>query len=253
MRPRFRAVGFGVDGERRPVSRLRGREGAAAQAGESAVMIDWSLDGRAVSIAPSHFLLMPRGRVPWASSVCACLATIVLIMPAAQAQSVRAVTVDDLMRVRTIVDAKISPSGDRIAYVVSTPSVEKNVQETALFVAPSGGGPAVRVAEDRQIFTPSLPAPRLRWAPDGRSITFLGLGGNRPQVFIVAATGGPTRALTSAAMGVSGYDWAPDGTRLAFISREPSTPGTVVRAGTPDEPTRLWIQTIDGEARAITP
>jgi dipeptidyl aminopeptidase/acylaminoacyl peptidase len=179
--------------------------------------------------------------------------TIVMLTLSVEAQPTRGVTVDDLMRVRTIVDARISPTGDRVAYVVSTPSVEKNIQETALFVVPSAGGTAQRIAEDRQIFTPSLPAPRLRWAPDGRSITFLGLGGNRPQVFSVASTGGPTRALTTATMGVSVYDWSPDGTRLAFISREPSTPGTVVRAGTPDAPTRLWVQAVDGEAKAITP
>ena len=171
----------------------------------------------------------------------------------ATAQTLRPVTVDDLMRVRTIVDAKVSPSGDRVAYVVSTPSVEKNVQETALFVVSSEGGTPVRLAEDRQIFTPSLPAPRLRWTPDGRAITFLGLAGNRPQVFTVPAAGGSSRAVTTAPMGVGGYDWSPDGSRLAFLSREPSTPGTVVRAGTPDPPTRLWVQPVDGDAKAVTP
>jgi dipeptidyl aminopeptidase/acylaminoacyl peptidase len=178
---------------------------------------------------------------------------ILAIAAVAPAQSRGPVTVEDLMRVRTIVDAKISPSGDRIAYVVSTPSLEKNTHETALFIVPAAGGTPLRIAEDRQIFTPSLPAPRLRWMPDGRAVSFLGLAGNRPQVFSVPATGGGSRAVTAAPMGVSAYDWAPDGGRLAFITREPATPTPVLRAGTPDPPTRLWVQPTDGDARALTP
>ena len=42
------------------------------------------------------------------------------------AQAPRRVTIDDLMALRTINDVKISPSGDRVAYTVSTPSVERN-------------------------------------------------------------------------------------------------------------------------------
>ena len=44
----------------------------------------------------------------------------------------RSVTVDDLMRVRSITDVRISPDGERVAYVVSTPSLPKNEHETAL-------------------------------------------------------------------------------------------------------------------------
>ena len=51
-------------------------------------------------------------------------------------------TIDDLMALRTINDVKISPSGDRVAYTVSTPSVERNAHETALFVMPATGGDA---------------------------------------------------------------------------------------------------------------
>ena len=49
-------------------------------------------------------------------------------------------TVDDLMKLRSIVDVRISPDGERVAYVVSTPSLPKNEHEAALFVVPAAGG-----------------------------------------------------------------------------------------------------------------
>jgi len=54
----------------------------------------------------------------------------------------RLVTVDDLMRLRSIPDVRISPDGQRVAYVVSQPCVEKDVPEAGLYVVPALGGPA---------------------------------------------------------------------------------------------------------------
>ena len=53
----------------------------------------------------------------------------------AHAQS-RPITVDDLMTLSTINDVEIAPDGSRVAYTVSTPSLETNVHETTLFVVP---------------------------------------------------------------------------------------------------------------------
>ena len=81
------------------------------------------------------------------------LATLVLSLTAADLTAVeqpaapQAVTVDDLMALRSIVDVKIAPDGTRVAYAVSTPSVPRNRHETALFVVPASGGAATRVAE----------------------------------------------------------------------------------------------------------
>jgi dipeptidyl aminopeptidase/acylaminoacyl peptidase len=165
------------------------------------------------------------------------------------------VTVDDLMAVRSIVDVKISPDGRRVAYAVSTPSVPKNAHETAIFVVSASGGAPTRLAPDVQVYTPALPAARLRWTPDGRSISFLGLpaGTRAAQGFTAAATGGVARPVTSAPRGVVTYEWSPDGSRLAFIMRDAPTPSTVSRAGTPDPPTRLWVQPFNGSAQSLTP
>ena len=105
--------------------------------------------------------------------------------------SARPVTVDDLMKLRAIVDVRISPDGERVAYVVSTPSLERNAQIGALCVVPASGGAPMRLAEDARIFNPSTVRPQLRWSPDSTTIAFLGFADTRPQVFAVPASGGP--------------------------------------------------------------
>src|SRR5688500_7234467 len=89
------------------------------------------------------------------------------------AQTKRPVTIDDLMKLRTPLDVRIAPDGEQVAYVVSTPSLEKNVQEPHVFVVSTKGGASRRIAEDARVFTPALPAARLRWVPDGRRVSFL--------------------------------------------------------------------------------
>ena len=119
------------------------------------------------------------------------------LAPSAWPQSVaprRPVSIDDLMALSTINDVEIAPAGDRIAYTVSTPSLTTNAHETRIFVVPTSGGTPVQLAEARKVFVPALPAPRLRWSPDGRRLAFLGLADGRPQVFAVAASGGAARA-----------------------------------------------------------
>ena len=175
------------------------------------------------------------------------------VAPSAQSKHL-AVTVDDLMAVRSIVDVKIAPDGSRVAYAVSTPSVAKNVHETAIFVVAATGGTPTRLAAAVPIYTPALPAPRLRWLPDGSAISFLGVSAaNRPQVFVAPVAGGEPKPVTSAPRGVVTYEWAPDGMRLAFIARDAPTPSTVQRAGTPDPVSRLWVQRLGGEAQSLTP
>src|SRR5262245_11201549 len=132
----------------------------------------------------------------------------------------RRVTVEDLMKMRAIVDARISPDGSRVAYVVSTPNLVKNEHDASLFLVPAGGGPAVRIGDSVQIFNVPVPAPRLRWSPDGTRVGVLGLVNGRPQVTAIPIDGSAPHALTTAAEGVFGFEWSPDGSRLAYLTRD---------------------------------
>ncbi len=176
----------------------------------------------------------------------------------------RRVTVDDLMTMRAIVDARIAPDGSRVAYVVSTPSLPTNEHQGALFVVPVTGGAPVRIGASTTIFNIPVPTPRLRWSPDSTLVALLALQNGRPQVVAIPVDGGPARPLTNAPEGVFGFEWSPDGKRLAYLTRDPMAEeearqrqdrSFVVHADTPDRPARLAVQDASESAprRVLTP
>jgi len=177
-------------------------------------------------------------------------------------QSKTLVTLDDLMKLRSIVDVRIAPHGDRIAYVVSTPSLTRNQHAAALFLVASTGGAPRQLAETTRILNTPMPSPRLRWSPDGTRIAFLGLSAGRPQVFAVDVATGHTEAMTDAAEGATGYEWSPDGRSLAYLTRDPIAPDDkrreqemsfVIHAGAPERASRLVIQPVLGSLRGPLP
>ncbi len=176
----------------------------------------------------------------------------------------RPVTIDDLMRVRAMSDVRISPDGERVAYVVSEASFERNAYEPAIFVVSSSSGPEpVKLTSSTRIFNRPLPAARLKWTPDGKALSFLAWVGERPQVMTLPIAGGEPKQMTSAPEGVSTYEWAPDGRTIAYLSvqsmseeeeRRRKDQTFVIQVDRQNRPPRLWLQALDGGApRAMTP
>ena len=183
------------------------------------------------------------------------LVTGLLLLLTAWPASAAKVTIDDLMRVRSVSDVRISPDGKRVAYVVSTPSLETASHEAVLYAVSTSGGTPLRLTYSTRIFNQPIPAPALQWSPDGSLLSFVGFVGDTPQVMAMASAGGEAFPITSVKEGVTTYEWSPDGKRIAFVAPDPVPADEIQRKKDKSyyiqvdrnaRPPRLWVQDVPG-------
>ena len=137
-----------------------------------------------------------------------------------RAQSKRAITAEDLLRLRGVADPQISPDGKTILFVEKHVG-GKNEYETNLWVVAVDGTGAKRAAEPRQ-FTSGKRDGHGRWSPDGEKIAFIsGREKEKPQIYVMALTGGEAAPLTRFPEGsIKAFKWSPNGRMLAVAFRE---------------------------------
>lgn len=168
-------------------------------------------------------------------------------------------TIDDLVTMRRPSDARVSPDGELVAYVVRPVSREGEHWESAIWVVPFAGGPA------RQ-FTSGLWEDREpRWSPDGRRLAFLSDRAERGKasVYAMPRDGGEAVRLFDQAGEISELAWSPDGRFLSFLMVEPETEEEKQRRERRDDAhvwesdwkfQRLWVLDVETKhARVVSP
>jgi dipeptidyl aminopeptidase/acylaminoacyl peptidase len=185
------------------------------------------------------------------------IAVLSALAAAAALAQTRPFTMDDEMKMRSIVDVRIAPDGNTVAYVVSTPNLATNEHDAALYVVPAAGGAAKRLGASVRIVNRPVPRPHLRWSPDGSMLSLLAIDHDAPQVMAVPLDGSAPRALTEAAEGVMGaFEWSPDGKSIAYLTTDPTPKAKpmVIHVGAPDPATRIAVRAVSGgAARMLTP
>lgn len=128
------------------------------------------------------------------------------------AQGRRPMTFDDLVAVKRIGDAQVSPDGRQVAFVVTEVDKAANRGKRSIWVVPtSGGDPRVLITSERNDDTP-------RWSKDGKWIAFLSSRNGAPQIFVASSDGTNPRQVTSVPEGVAEFIWAPDSRSFAFTT-----------------------------------
>jgi dipeptidyl aminopeptidase/acylaminoacyl peptidase len=151
----------------------------------------------------------------------------------------RPVTFDDILQMRRVADAAISPDGRWVLYTIrqwetSSRDPEKKEQRSQVWrVATDGTGARALTVDEAGANAPA-------WSPNGRYISFLSArrrGGDdpKPQIWIMRTDGGEAVKLTDAKDGVASYAWSPDGMRVAYVSRDAETRDVEARRKSGDD------------------
>ncbi len=129
------------------------------------------------------------------------------LTPVAFAQTSR-FPIDELLKVRRVGDAQLSPDGSKVAFTIGDVNYDANRVLTQIYVMPIGGGTMNQLTKGESSSTSP------RWSPDGRKIAYV-TGG---QIWTMDADGDDKEQVTKIATGASGPVWSPDGRLIAFAS-----------------------------------
>ncbi len=135
------------------------------------------------------------------------------LSPSLLAAGGRAMTVDDLLAVKSVSDPQVSPDGKLVVYVVSELDRATDKANADLYLVPVAGG------EPRRLTTSPGPDNHPRWSPDGKAIAFLSSRGGSAQVWLLPVDGGEARPMTKLPVDVAGPIWSPTGEHVAVTAR----------------------------------
>ena len=135
------------------------------------------------------------------------------IWAAPMAADSRPITFDDLYGMPHSGEARISPDGDQIVFVLTTTDPVANSRESHIWLMNADG------SDQRQLTQGSAGESSPRWSADGHSILFLSNRDNESQVWRLPLSGGEAYRVTSLPTEVSEFAVSPDSQHLLLITR----------------------------------
>lgn len=165
-------------------------------------------------------------------------------------------TPEHVAKLRAVIQAQPSPSGEYIAYVLAVPrdlTKEKDGGSwTELHVLDKAG-------RSRPYVTGEVNVSSVAWKPDGQEITFLSRRDKDTDtnLYSIPLAGGEAKKILDHKTSISGYSWSPQGKHVAFLATEPKPKekkdleekGFNQEIYEEDDPfVRVWIGEIGGES-----
>lgn len=126
----------------------------------------------------------------------------------------RAISREDLLKLKFVSSPEISPCGKRVAYVRTHIDEKSKEYCSNIFLSSADG------SEQRQLTFGKKHDNSPRFSPDGGKLAFVSDRSGERQIWVLdLAHGGEARQLTELRYGAAGPVWSPDGGHIAFTSR----------------------------------
>src|SRR5918996_1415878 len=129
----------------------------------------------------------------------------------------RGMVPEDVYELTTVADPRLSPDGERVAFVVTRIDREESEYQSAIWVVSTDGSEPPRQLTSG-VKVDAVP----RFSPDGTRLAFVSdRDTDKKQLFVLPLQGGEPQRLTDLPEDVEDPVWSPDSRQLAFCSRVP--------------------------------
>ena len=126
----------------------------------------------------------------------------------------RTIQQDDLLNLRFLNGAALSPDASKIIYTVNKIDAEDDKEYSTLYLLDLALGDGRQMTSGRSVNAGAC------WSPDGNTIAFVSDRDGMSQLYLLPADGGEARQLTRFKRGISGgLAWSPDGSKIAFCAK----------------------------------
>jgi len=126
----------------------------------------------------------------------------------------RTIQPDDLLALRFLNGAALSPDASKIIYTVNKIDADDDKEYSAMYLLDLDS------VETRQMTSGRSVDVGARWSPAGKTIAFVSDRDGKSQLYLLPADGGEARQLTRFKRGISGgLAWSPDGSKIAFCAK----------------------------------
>jgi len=143
------------------------------------------------------------------------LFALLLLVSHGLAQS-RVPTLDDLLTLKSIGGAQISPDGKWVAYTVSYADFKQDAFVTQIWLVNSDTGKSFQLTRGDKSSTGP------RWAPDGRLSFLSNRVEDKNQIFLIDPNGGEAQQLSKSETAINNFAWSDDGKTIAYTATEPT-------------------------------
>lgn len=123
---------------------------------------------------------------------------------------------DQLLKIKNISSAQISPDGKKVVYALREAYMTEDRSEyvNQIWVCNSDGTGHLQLTKgDKNNSNP-------KWSPDNQHIAFVSAREGKTNLYIMPISGGEAEKITDAKGGVGDFAWADDGHMIAFLSMD---------------------------------